>query len=104
MRRDELDNLLKEKDLYFHGEPEQFDRKRLIKEIENCRCDGFALELGEITPGLNTAASPVIGMNGSPIGTHISDLLCQKSHIKYTGTLFMKHQGGHYRQVRLHID
>ena len=68
MHRDELDNLLKEKDLYFHGEPEQFNRDRLIKEMEDCRCDGFALELGEITPGLNTAASPVIGMNGSPIG------------------------------------
>jgi hypothetical protein len=39
---------LKEKHLYFRGEPERFDRKRLMKELEDCRRDGYALELGEI--------------------------------------------------------
>lgn len=68
MKGNELDNLLEEKDLFFHGEPDQFDRKRLMKELEDCRRDGFALELGEITPGLNTAAAPVLGLSGSPIG------------------------------------
>lgn len=68
MKRNELETLLKAKDLYFHGEPEQLDRERLMKEIEDCRRDGFALEIGEMTPGLNTAASPVLGLNGSPIG------------------------------------
>ena len=68
MSRNEMDNLLKEKHLYFHGEPERFDRKRLMKELEDCRRDGFALELGEMRPGLNTAASPVLGLSGSPIG------------------------------------
>jgi DNA-binding IclR family transcriptional regulator len=68
MSRNELKNLLKEKDLYFHGEPDQLDRKRLMKELEDCRRNGFAMELGEITPGLKTAASPVLGLNGSPVG------------------------------------
>jgi DNA-binding IclR family transcriptional regulator len=68
MCRNELENLLEEKDLYFHGKPEQFDRKRLMEELEDCRRCGFALELGEITPGLNTAAAPVFGPSGSPIG------------------------------------
>lgn len=68
MGGNELENLLREKDLYFHGEPEQFDRERLMKELEDCRRYGFALELGEITPGLHTVASPVLGPGGSPIG------------------------------------
>jgi DNA-binding IclR family transcriptional regulator len=68
MKKDELDKLLNEGDLYFHGKPEMFDIKRLIRELEDCRRDGFALELGEIRQGLNTAASPVLGMGETPIG------------------------------------
>jgi DNA-binding IclR family transcriptional regulator len=59
---------LKEKHLYFRGEPERFDRKRLMKELEDCRRDGFTLELGETRPWLNTVASPVFDLSGSTIG------------------------------------
>ncbi len=66
--KQELDDFLKSKELYFHGTPEKFDMKRLFKEIEQCRRDGFALDLGEVTLGLNTAAAPVLGVGETPIG------------------------------------
>jgi len=39
-----------------------------MKELEDCRRDGFTLELGETRPWLNTIASPVFGLSGSTIG------------------------------------
>ncbi len=65
---DELERLLKQDKLYFHGRPENFDRKRLEGEMKRCRRDGFALDLGEMKKGVNTVAAPVLGLNGSPIG------------------------------------
>jgi DNA-binding IclR family transcriptional regulator len=65
---DELESILAQKKLYFHGSPEKFDRKRLGEVLSDCRLDGFALELGEVTPGLNTVAAPVFGVHGRPIG------------------------------------
>jgi DNA-binding IclR family transcriptional regulator len=64
----ELDRILNDGDLYFHGKPEHFDRARLNEELARCRHDGFAVDVGEIMPGLNTVAAPVIGPGGSPIG------------------------------------
>ena len=64
----ERDALLKEKKLYFHGDPSAFDRKRFMKEIAKCRRDGFAEDLEETMPGLNAVAAPVIGPNQRPIG------------------------------------
>ncbi len=64
---EELENLLKRKDLFFYGSPEKFDRSRLLRELAQARRDGFALEFGDITPGLNAIAAPILDQNGSPI-------------------------------------
>jgi DNA-binding IclR family transcriptional regulator len=64
----ELDRLLHDGDLYFHGKPERFNRARLNEELARCRRDGFAVDVGEMMPGLNTVAAPVIGPGGTPIG------------------------------------
>jgi DNA-binding IclR family transcriptional regulator len=63
----ELIEMLKEKKLYFYGEPDRFDKKRLMADIEKCRQDGFAMDTEETAAGLNAVAAPVIGMTG-PIG------------------------------------
>ena len=68
LQPEEFDQLLQDHDLYFHGNPERFDRARLQKELVKCRRDGFALELGEMMKGINTVAAPVIGIDGAPIG------------------------------------
>ena len=64
----DLDQLLNRKDLYFHGNPASLDRDRLMEEIKRCREEGFAEDLGEIKPGLNTVCAPVLGPNMVPIG------------------------------------
>jgi len=64
----ELDKLLQQKKLYFYGESARVDRQRLEKELIQIRRDGFALDIGEMRPGLNAAASPVFGAGSRPIG------------------------------------
>ncbi len=66
--KDKLDNLLKNKQLYFYDKRGTTDPSRLEKELAQCRRSGFALDLGEVTPGLNTVAAPILGPNANPIG------------------------------------
>ena len=68
MPEDDLNALLKKKKLYFHGKPDNFDKERLMKELEECRKNWYATDIGEITPGLNAASAPVIDISGKPIG------------------------------------
>jgi DNA-binding IclR family transcriptional regulator len=64
----ELAELLKNKALYFHGTPNKLNKAKLKKELEQCRRNGFALELGDIQTGVNAIAAPVLDQNGYPIG------------------------------------
>jgi DNA-binding IclR family transcriptional regulator len=64
----ELDGLLQDEELYFHGDPSKFDRNKLNVEIGRCRRDWFAEDLEEMVPGLNVVAAPVLGPNQRPIG------------------------------------
>lgn len=66
--QEELDHLLENKKLYFHGKPEKFNRKKLEDEITRCRQQGFAEDLGEIMEGINNIAAPVLGADLIPIG------------------------------------
>ncbi len=65
---EEREGLLKEKKLYFYGDPAKFDRKRLMADLERCRRDWFAEDIEETAVGLNAVAAPVLGANGLPIG------------------------------------
>jgi DNA-binding IclR family transcriptional regulator len=49
--------------LFFHGEPENLDRKRLAEELELCRVKGFAVDNGEVTPGITAVSAPVFDHN-----------------------------------------
>jgi len=64
----ELEELLKNKNLFFHGTPDKYNRTRLKKELEQCKRNGFALELGDMQPGVNAIAAPVLDQNSYPIG------------------------------------
>jgi DNA-binding IclR family transcriptional regulator len=76
----ELDSLLQDEDLYFHGDPSKFDRDRLNEEMSRCRRDWFAEDLEEMVPGLNVVAAPVLGPNERPIGyVAVLGLLSAKS-------------------------
>ncbi|MBN1161860.1 MAG: IclR family transcriptional regulator [Dehalococcoidales bacterium] len=65
---DQLEEMLKNKDLYFYGRPEKFNKKRLREELAGCRQNGFALELGDIQQGMNAVAAPILDQNSYPIG------------------------------------
>jgi DNA-binding IclR family transcriptional regulator len=64
----EAEKLLQQKSLYFYGESETVDRQKLEKELAQVRRDGFALDLGEMRPGLNAVAAPIFGPGATPIG------------------------------------
>jgi DNA-binding IclR family transcriptional regulator len=64
----ELDSLLQDEELYFHGDPSKFDRNKLNVEMSRCRTNWFAEDLEEMVPGLNVVAAPVLGPNERPIG------------------------------------
>lgn len=64
----ELAELLENKNLCFYGRPEKFDNARLNNELAQCRRSGFAVELGDIQPGMNAVAAPILDQNSYPIG------------------------------------
>lgn len=68
LAEEELREILKGKQLYFHGDPVRFDRKRLGFELAECRAKGYAKDAGELGQGLNAVASPVLGPGGRPVG------------------------------------
>jgi DNA-binding IclR family transcriptional regulator len=64
----ELELLLESPKLFFHGPAQRLDRPRLLQELEQCRRDGYAVDLGEMQPGINSLAAPVFGPGRTPIG------------------------------------
>ena len=64
----QLETLLQDNKLYFHGGPEKFDQARLNDELAHCRRDGYALDLGDMKPGINSVAAAVFGPGAAPIG------------------------------------
>jgi DNA-binding IclR family transcriptional regulator len=64
----ELNDILKDKKLYFHGDPRSFDKEKLRKEIQWCREHWYTEDLEEMVPGLNAVSAPVLGPHGRPIG------------------------------------
>jgi DNA-binding IclR family transcriptional regulator len=65
---EELEELLKNKELFFYGRAEKFDKTRLQKDLAQCRHDGFSLELGDIQQGMNAVAVPLLDQNKYPVG------------------------------------
>ena len=60
--------ILKRKRLYFYGDVSKFNRKRLSRELAECRKTGFAADMGDLSPGINALSSPVFGPNQHLLG------------------------------------
>jgi DNA-binding IclR family transcriptional regulator len=69
MPEEERKKILKGGKLFFHGAVSKLDRKRLKEELAQCRADGFAVDIGELNPGINAIAAPVFGAPGKLMGT-----------------------------------
>lgn len=65
----EKNRILSGKKLYYHGNPSNFDRNRLEKELIRCRQSGFAVDLGEMKTGIHAVASPVFGPSRKLFGS-----------------------------------
>ncbi|MBN2062924.1 MAG: IclR family transcriptional regulator [Deltaproteobacteria bacterium] len=65
---EELKRLLKRKDLYFQDKSGKLDKEKLLRDLEECRRLGYALDYGEVNPRFNAVASPVLGPAGKPVG------------------------------------
>jgi DNA-binding IclR family transcriptional regulator len=63
-----LAELLQTHQNFFYGSPARFDSLKFKNEIDECRQKGYALELGDIHPGVNVVAAPLLGKSGQPIG------------------------------------
>ncbi len=64
---DELEEFLNENKPYYYGSPEQFDEERFRIDIARARRDGFAVEYGELMPGVSVIASPILDQTGRPV-------------------------------------
>jgi len=63
--------IMEGKKLYFYGNAEHYDQERLLEEIKDCRKNGYALDMGDLQPGIHAAAAPVFTGKGSVTGTLI---------------------------------
>jgi DNA-binding IclR family transcriptional regulator len=61
--------ILRQSKLFFHGNASRFSRERLDYEIRQCRSNGYAVDMGELNPGINVIASPLFDAQGGLIGT-----------------------------------
>ena len=59
----EQQRIINSDQLFFHGDIESLDKKRLQQELEFCRKNGYAVDNGEITPGIKAVSAPVFDHN-----------------------------------------
>jgi len=51
--------------LYFHGEVSDFNKDKLDQELNFCRKNGYAIDNGEVTPGIMAVSAPVFDHNNA---------------------------------------
>jgi DNA-binding IclR family transcriptional regulator len=69
LESEEREKILSEKSLYFHQDPELFNRDLLLKELEECRLSGFASDHDTGYPIIKILAAPFFDANEKPLGT-----------------------------------
>ncbi|OGR10330.1 MAG: hypothetical protein A2277_08430 [Desulfobacterales bacterium RIFOXYA12_FULL_46_15] len=61
---EEQERLLFSGQIFFHGNPEDFDADQLKSELIFCREKGYAMDQGKMSPGINAVSSPIFDHNG----------------------------------------
>lgn len=85
MPHKEKERILERKRLYFYGDPSQVDKKRLERELDQCRRVGFASDLGKLQPGVNAVSAPIMGPNNRILGCIILIGTYSKERIQSLG-------------------
>ena len=104
MPEEDLDALLSKEKLFFHGKPSNFDKERLLKELEECRKNGYSVDIGEIATGLNASSAPVIDINGKTIGYLLVLGLFTPEEIRDYGPLVAEAGRDLSRQLGANLD
>lgn len=68
MPKPERDELLNRDRLYFYGDTHPVNLKKLSDELHECRIKGYAVDIGQLSPGINAISSPVFGPDQQLIG------------------------------------
>jgi DNA-binding IclR family transcriptional regulator len=68
MDEDKRQKLLKRKDLCFYGKNTNFKMKFLKQELSECQKNGYAIDDGDVTPGINALSSPVFNFENEIYG------------------------------------
>jgi DNA-binding IclR family transcriptional regulator len=106
MPDEKREKVLARKKLYFYGDPASLDLERLRNELEECRCKGYASDIGEITPGISVVSAPVFGPNKKIIGCvlligafsgHVIEELGAKT--AYTGRQISRRLGADLKSI-----
>ena len=63
LTQDEQERLLCSGQVFFHGDPEDFDPERLKRELNFCRDKGYAVDQGKMSPGINAISTPIFDHN-----------------------------------------
>ena len=100
----ELEELLRDKNLHFHGSPDKFDRAKLELEMERCRKEWFAEDLEEMVPGLNAVAAPVLGPSEHPVGYIVALGLFSAEAARQCGPFVAEAGKALSRQLGAHVD
>lgn len=64
----EKEKFLNKKRAYFYGNPSSLDVNRLREDLATCRELGYAVDMGEITPGVIVVAAPLFAYQNKLIG------------------------------------
>ncbi len=60
--------LLANNKLHFYGDTTRMDLQRLTEDIAKCKRQGFAEDIGDVTPGVIVLSAPVFGIGEKMVG------------------------------------
>ncbi len=100
----EQDQILRQKDLYFHGDPDKLDRKLLAEEFSRCRREGFACALAQAVRGVAVVAAPVFGVTGLPIGVVETCVLASEKEARRFGPMVVRAAKTLSGQLGAHVN
>ncbi len=84
---DERETILTQNRLFFHGNASKFSHERLKSEIKQCSHNGYAVDMGELNPGINVIASPLFDSQENIFGSMFIMGTFLESHIPEYGSL-----------------
>lgn len=87
---EERERLLQRANCGFCSDSAKVNRAQLEEELKTCHEKGFIADLGTMNPIVKTIVSPVLGVNGHPLGVLFITGIMKKSAIPVNGTKLAK--------------